>query len=420
MASDPTQSSADSEDEDLFDFLSVMKSTSEADLGSTTASVKAVPEADQPKAAADSVSDEEILDADDLLETLDDINAMAMEGELPDFDTLTAETPIMGEESATAKEVPAPLPSAAPEVSLDGDIDEDLFGFDGHAIKQLSDDIASKRDNVPSLDMDSQQEDSGPELAPLADISRSMPGDDDLILEKTVKTPARPTPKTSTPLIERPVAPKREEPRATPEPAPVRNLNMPAEPQFEGAPVTNTVMVPMGQGEARRGHLIEILAIGFLVINTGLVLLAWRAGDQFQETLLTVARTVGGTVNQQPAMAGSNPVQVELPPVSEQPAGPQHESGTMTLDAPMAQVRPQAQPLKSEVRTNLEGLPRMVLDDAIRQLENGNAEAARTSLYHMIGNRDRFSLANEIVDEAEILIAHSYQLQGAALKAVKQ
>lgn len=431
MAPDPIQSSADSEDEDLFDFPSVIQAASGAYLGATTASIKAAPMAAEPQATADSVPDKDILGADDLLETLDHIDAMAMEGELPDFDTLTSETPILGEQPAAVDDVPATLPSA-PEASSDADLDEDLFGFDGTSRRQLSDDVPSKGnadDDVPSFAMDSLLEESGPELAPLADISGSGSGEDDLILAKTVKTPSRPAPKTSTPLVERSVKPKKEEPRAIPKPAPGRNLDKPAEPQFENIPITNTVMVPMGQDEGRRGRLIEILAIGFLVINTGLVLLAWRAGDQFQETLLSVAHTVGGALNQQPAMASSNPtlVQVVLPPVSQQPAqdpaaNTLPDSGSTTPDAPVEQVQPQpqAQPLKIEVHTDLEGLLRMVLDDAITQLENGKPEAARSSLYHMIGNRDRSNLPDDIVDEAEILIARSYQLQGAALKAAQQ
>ncbi|MFT7676844.1 MAG: hypothetical protein ACI8QC_000820 [Planctomycetota bacterium] len=429
MAPDPINSSADSEDEDLFDFPSVLQAASGANLGTTTSSTKAAPAAATSQATEDSVSDEDILSADDLLETLDDIDAMAMEGELPDFDTLTAETPIMGKEAAAADSVPAPLPSA--QISLDGDLDEDIFGFDGNDIRQLSADLDAAPafgnsqdddfdldddgEDVPTLNMDVLLNESGPELAPLAGPSSADIASDDLILEKTVKTPARPAPKTSAPLVERQVAPEKANPGAVPEPGPVRGLDMPAPPQFENLPVTNTVMAPAGADDARRGHLIEILAIGFLVINTGLVLLAWRAGDQFQETLLTVARTVGGAVNQQPAMAGNNtiPIQIMQPPVIQDT---EQDSAEDTIEQPVVQP----QPLKQEVRVDIDGLTRMVLDDAITQMENGKHEAARTILYHMISNRDRVTLPDAIVDEAEILIARSYQLQGAALKAAQQ
>lgn len=145
---------------------------------------------------------------------------------------------------------------------------------------------------------------------------------------------------------------------------------------------------------ARRGRIVEILAVCFLVVNVTMVFFAWQAGDEFRQTLAQVSGSVSDALDRQPGAMGSVPVD----------------------PGPNVQVTPDLPPIEGEPVVELPDLTRTAFELARTRLEEGEYEAARRGLQRLLANQDRAALEPAQVVEAEILIARSYYLEGLQIR----
>lgn len=144
-----------------------------------------------------------------------------------------------------------------------------------------------------------------------------------------------------------------------------------------------------------RGRLLEILAIAFLLLNTGIVLIAWQANSSFHETLEDVVRTVNESAAA--GQASAEPIVVQIPAPVQEPAT---EVVSSTL------------PPASDGNYSIESLR-----TARTLLTKGQFMEARRRLYRLLASADASGLDAKVAMEAEYLIAESYELQGRALEA---
>ncbi|HPF12704.1 MAG: hypothetical protein H6830_09555 [Planctomycetes bacterium] len=155
--------------------------------------------------------------------------------------------------------------------------------------------------------------------------------------------------------------------------------------------------------EPKRGRLIELLALSFLVINSALVLLAWRAGDHFRETLAAVTRTVSDAVADGHAQG-----QASQPLVFG--SGSQMGSAPVQPDVTTTEVIKQESP-REQAPSDLLDLPQASLDLARERIRKGRYAEARRDLFRLLANRDRTALSDAMVVEAETLVAEAFAAQ---------
>ncbi|MCA9000320.1 MAG: hypothetical protein KDB61_00255, partial [Planctomycetes bacterium] len=156
---------------------------------------------------------------------------------------------------------------------------------------------------------------------------------------------------------------------------------------------------PAPAPEGKRGHLIEILALCFLVLNTALVLFAWRASDDFRDTLATVTHTVSDAVAE-----GHNRGQSQA------------TQGSMGVQPDVQNTQVQVETPKDQEPSEIVMLPRATLDLAIERIAQGKYAEARKGLNHLLANQDRTALTAELVVEAEALIAESLFAQAKEIE----
>ncbi|MEZ5973449.1 MAG: hypothetical protein R3F17_01310 [Planctomycetota bacterium] len=307
------------------------------------------------------------------------------------------DTPAAAQAPAAAA-APAPAPAPAPaapagprpgggltQAEVDFDLDEDLFGFD--VLFEANQPLSSEADLV-ALDEEPQLSDvipaTGPAPVAAAPAPAPKPAQAAPAAAKAAPAPKAPTTKAPSP--------------AAGAPAPVAPAPIPMESVPAGA------WLPPGIDagpEPKRGRLLEILALSFLVLNTGLIALAWQAGSHFNETLASVTRSVSDAVAEGHTRGAENSA-TYVPNIPVQGSAP---------------VEPEVASSKVEENTedlepaDLLDMPRASLDLARERIRKGRYDDARRGLFHLLANRDRTALADEMVIEAETLIAESYAQQ---------
>ncbi len=366
----PDQRFTDPEDEDLFDFPSVDQPLS--------GNPGAVP----PGGSA--------LELDEL--DIDDLDAVLGEELAPENDPIFDAEPggaLPGDPESTFQEEPGPV-AAAPTTMSQGegvpdDLDEDLFNFDASFLVQLSQDQKSASESESSPEPQKPAAKTAPKKAKEASVAPPAP---EQATEQPTEQPATTAPKPAKKTRPRPSAEELAELED------VFDMNVP-----------RGTLVPMGHEEGPRNRTVELLAIGFIVINTGILLLAWRAGSQFQETLLQVTQTLGNSTG------GRVESSVPTRPVIDEPLvlNPATEARPVPVPVPVVE------PVNQDPH-DLEDLPRITLRAAEALIDQGQFESARQRVFHLLANRDRYALGDDLVTEGEILIARSTQLQGHALQ----
>lgn len=276
-----------------------------------------------------------------------------------------------------AEAAPAPK-KAAPKKDRTGQadpaLDEDLFDFETRF--ESSQPLTTEEDAI----------DLG---AMLEAHAATEEGSADLIPEPAPEAPAPSAAAAAGP------APAAQAASATPQAAPVARISVPSDiPEAMWAP---PAAAPAPEG--KRGHLIEILALCFLVLNTALVLFAWRASDDFRDTLANVNNTITDAVSE-----GHNGGQL------------QNTKGSMdvTPDVESADVQPEVTTIDQP--SEFVRLPRLSLDLAIERIAKGKFEMARKGLFFLLANQDRTVLNDELVVEAEALIAQAFAAQAKELQ----
>ena len=179
--------------------------------------------------------------------------------------------------------------------------------------------------------------------------------------------------------------------------------------------------------EPKRGKLIEILALSFLVLNTAMIVLAWRAGSDFRETLAAVTRTVTDSVAEGHAQgqlrgAASQPQDTQAsvpvnPEVTEtnvdsgadQGNGTQNQATSSNGRDPSQEPPSIRQP--EQAPSDLLDMPQASLELAMERIEAGRYTEARRGLFRLLANRDRTALSDEMVAQAELLIARAFAAQ---------
>lgn len=183
-----------------------------------------------------------------------------------------------------------------------------------------------------------------------------------------------------------PPPPAAEAPPAAPRPtAPPRSVDL--GPMTVAPPAPFSAALPT----TARGRLLEVLAIAFLVLNTGLVLFAWQANSSFHDTLEAVTRTVSETVAA--GRGNGEPVVVRVPVPT---------SGGVAVDV-------------DEAPSALADYSLESLESARELLTAGRFMDARRRLYRLLASADSAGIEPRVATEAEFLIAESYELQGRAL-----
>ena len=245
-----------------------------------------------------------------------------------------------------------PAPSSPEHPAYDPELDEDLFNFSQ---------IFSGSDVVAPVPMD--------EPSPLESAEFTLPETSDPDPEPTTSTEAA---DDHVPVTSAPSAPPAADlvPQQPPPPIP----EAPAQP---------------------KGRLVELLVIAFLLVNTGIIVLAWQASSSFQDTLSEVTRTVADTISRQPSSAG--------PPITYVPFPVEEEST----------------PSNDQDPSELEDLQVQSVGIARRLIEEGQYMDARRRLYLLLANQDLTSLDERLVTETEYLIAETYERQAQTLQEVR-
>mgnify|MGYP003627587158 CR=1 FL=1 len=178
--------------------------------------------------------------------------------------------------------------------------------------------------------------------------------------------------------------------------APVRGTTDQPARASEGFDPRTAPAAPTSETPARKSRIVEVLAICFLVVNVSMVFFAWRAGDEFRQTLAHVSGSVNEALIQNANTKSSAPIQPD----------------------PIVEVMPG--PFDIEVETqdpvSVPSMSRTALELARRRLENAEFEDARRGLQRLLANQDRASLEAGQVAEAELLIARSYYLEGLEIR----
>ncbi len=282
---------------------------------------------------------------------------------------------------------PAPAPAPAPVVQEASELDEDLFNFE--TLFQASQPLTSGEEDLDLGAMLEQQEDM---LVPDSDAPAPAPA------------PAHsPAPEAAT------AAPAA---AAQPAPAPAPAPAAAAAPQAASAPrmtvpsdIPETMWAPPMAApgpDPKRSRLIEVLALCFLVLNTALVLFAWRASDDFRDTLTVVTATVSDAVAE-----GHN---------RGQENNAQGTQGSMGVTPDVQKTHVETQDPSNDDPSQIVMLPRATLDLAINRIAEGKFQMARQGLNHLLSNQDRTALTVEMVIEAEALIAESFAAEAKELQ----
>jgi hypothetical protein len=151
----------------------------------------------------------------------------------------------------------------------------------------------------------------------------------------------------------------------------------------------------MANASKSRGHTVEVLAICFLLVNVSMVFFAWRAGDEFRQTLAHVSGTVNEVLTNNTNTTSSTPI----------------------LPAPIIEVTPGPFEIESvEDEVSLPEMSRTALELARRRIEDQEFEDARRGLQRLLANQDRAALEPQQLAEAELLIARSYYLEGLEIR----
>jgi hypothetical protein len=274
--------------------------------------------------------------------------------------------------------VEAPVAKTAPVAQDTSDLDEDLFNF--KTSFESSQTLTSAEDSPDLGAMLEQHEATNP--APVAPAPSSAPN---------VAAPApaaAPTAQT---------APQDSAPQA----ASASRMSVPSDipASMWAAPMAAPALEP------KRGRLVEVLALCFLVLNTALVLFAWRASDDFRDTLTVVTATVSDAVAD-----GHTRGQVQNASTAQDTQG----SVGVTPDVQAAQVKTADR--ISDDPSNLVLLPRATLDLAIDRIAQGKFQIARQGLFHLLANQDRTALTEAMVVEAEALIADAFSSEAQEIQ----
>lgn len=177
--------------------------------------------------------------------------------------------------------------------------------------------------------------------------------------------------------------------------APVRPRRSP----YSGAEPPQSYTIDTGEENPFRNRLVVTFIAGFLITNAVLGVLAWRIGNNFQETL--------DSVRQQ--LAEPRPVILQGPTTALLPeATPELPSAAP--DAPLRKAS-----VDQPAPALLESYEALELRLAEAAIEEGRFHAARMRLYRLLVNRDRQALLDETIAQAEFMIARSYLVQGEAL-----
>ena len=325
-------------------------------------------------------------------------------------DAADAPAPTPQEPVAAAQpEVTTPTPAPTPNTALnevDFDLDEDLFNFG--PLFDATQPLSTPADAAAIAALDAQ-----PEPAP---ATASAPA------ASPQATGAATTPRAAEPA-----------PAPSPAPsaaaaAPVPSAQEPAKAPAMASLATDELLAagmapPAGvdwSPEPKRGKLIEILAVSFLVLNTAMIVLAWRAGSDFRETLAAVTRTVTDSVAEghaqgqlrtaSPMPQGTqasipvNPDVIETDVNVEAP----HNTGSNASRATTSQAQTQ-QP--EQAPSDLLDMPQASLELAMERIEAGRYSEARRGLFRLLANRDRTALSDAMVAQAEMLIARAFAAQ---------
>ena len=159
-----------------------------------------------------------------------------------------------------------------PLADADGfDLDEDLFDF-GEVFDSIPEPSAptSKPIAKPSYDEAPAAKVSG--TAPSSTATSRQGSSSDLVDLDAAST-LTPTPAATSKSSSAPVRGTTDQPaRAS-----------------EGFDPRTAPAAPTSETPARKSRIVEVLAICFLVVNVSMVFFAWRAGDEFRQTLAHVS-----------------------------------------------------------------------------------------------------------------------------------
>ncbi len=311
--------------------------------------------------------------------------------------TPVEQAPASAPEAAPAQEkaaaapatAPATAPAAAPKKAAatgqaDPALDEDLFDFETRF--EGTQPLTTAEDAI--------------DLGAMLDEHAATEGAAEMLVPEAAPEPF-PTAAPAAPA--EPAAKPASAPQAsspTPQAAPART-SVPSD--IPEAMWTPPAAAPAPEG--KRGRLIEVLALCFLVLTTAVVLLAWRASDDFRHTLAIVNDTVNEAVSEGHARGQQQNM-----------ANNQGTQGSMGVspDVQAANVEPQTSTLDNP--SDLVQLPRASLDLAIDRIAEGKFVIARRGLFFLLANQDRTVLNDELVVEAEALIAETYAAQAKELQ----
>lgn len=371
----PDERFTDPEDEDLFDFPAVDHPLSGSlDTVSGGGAALELDELDIDELGA--VLGEELAPEDDPIFDAEPVSALPVD---PDPEPAFEEDP-RGLEPEPASAAPTTMSQGD---EMPDDLDADLFNFDASFLVQLSKDLKGGSQDKPVAKAEQPAPKAAPKKAKAAPVDSPSP-------EQAATESAQ---EEAAPAKQRRRRPTAEELAELDD---VFDMDVP-----------RGTLVPLGHEEGPRNRVVELLAVGFIVINTGILLLAWRAGSQFQETLLQVTQTLGSS--------GGGRVEASVPtrPVIDEPLVLHPATEARPVPTPAPEVETQNQDPH-----DLDDLPRITLRAAAALIDQGQFESARQRVFHLLANRDRYALADELVTEGEILIARSTQLQGHALQEV--
>ncbi len=153
------------------------------------------------------------------------------------------------------------------------------------------------------------------------------------------------------------------------------------------------ITVPVVAGGSR-DKLVMMLAVGFLLVNTALIVLAWQANSSFHGTLRDVTTGIADGISSatnRPAQAAPSIQYVPVQTTGHTPRSPG--------------LSP----------SKLDGLGEQTITSARQMIAEGRYIDARRDLNHLLANHRLLLLNAEIIAEAEFLIAETYELQGNAL-----
>lgn len=297
------------------------------------------------------------------------------------------ETSSAPKESAPKPANPAPAKSAAAVNEGDFDLDEDLFDFG--TLFDATQPLSTAEDAAALAALDDQESEAIPAPAP-APKAAPQSAAASKTSNETVSTP-----KGTTPHMPRPTANAGAATGSTTSELVAAGLAAPA--SMDWSP------------EPKRGRLIEILAVCFLLLNSALILLAWRAGSDFRETLAAVTRTVTDSVAEGHARGQLQNPPVERPPSQASlPVEPDVTNTEVDEQNPKQSTAPKR---PEQAPSDLLDMPQAALELAMERIAAGRYDEARRGLFRLLANRDRTALSDAMVVQAEMLIARAFAAQ---------